>query len=124
VNQHGVVQAIGGANQKIEGYFDICAARGLTGTQGVMIPSSNVQHLMLRADVVEACSSGKFTIWPIETIDQGIALLTGHEVGEPGVDGSYPEGTVNRAVVDRLHLFAKARKEAFGDETEGKNRAQ
>jgi lon-related putative ATP-dependent protease len=116
VNQLGVVQAIGGANDKIEGYFDICAARGLTGTQGVMIPASNVQHLMLRADVIEACAAGKFSIWPIETIDQGIALLTGHPVGERGADGLYPEGTVNRAVADRLALFAKARKEAAGDD--------
>ena len=82
VNQHGVVQAIGGANDKIEGYFDICQGRGLSGTQGVMIPASNAQHLMLRADVIEACSAGRFSIWPIETIDQGIALLTGQPVGE------------------------------------------
>ncbi len=116
VNQHGVVQAIGGANEKIEGYFDICAARGLTGTQGVMLPASNAQHLMLRADVVAACAAGKFSIWPIETIDQGIALLTGHDVGERGADGTYPAGSVNRAVFDRLQLFAKARKEAAGDE--------
>ena len=116
VNQHGVVQAIGGVNDKIEGYFDICAARGLTGTQGVMIPASNVQHLMLRADVIEACAKGKFSIWPIETIDQGIALLTSREVGEQGPDGTYPAGTVNRAVVDRLEKFTKARKEAGGDD--------
>jgi predicted ATP-dependent protease len=116
VNQHGVVQAIGGANDKIEGYFDICAARGLTGGQGVMIPASNVQHLMLRSDVVAACAAGKFSIWPIETIDQGIALLTGREVGEPGPDGAYPAGTVNRAVVDRLEQFTKTRKEAGADD--------
>jgi lon-related putative ATP-dependent protease len=116
VNQLGVVQAIGGANQKIEGYFDICAARGLTGTQGVMIPASNAQHLMLRADVIEACSAGKFSIWPIETIDQGIALLTGHPVGERDPGGTYPAGTVNRAVTDRLQTFAKVRKEADDDE--------
>ena len=112
VNQHGVVQAIGGANDKIEGYFDICVARGLTGTQGAMIPASNVQHLMLRADVIAAVAAGKFSIWPIETIDQGIALLTGHPVGERGPDGSYPDGTVNRAVADRLKRFAVSRKDA------------
>jgi lon-related putative ATP-dependent protease len=116
VNQHGVVQAIGGANEKIEGYFDICNARGLTGTQGVMIPASNAQHLMLRGDVVAACSAGKFSIWPIETIDQGIALLTGHPVGECSADGTYPAGSVNRAVADRLEQFTKLRKEAEPEE--------
>ena len=116
VNQLGFVQAIGGVNEKIEGYFDICAARGLTGTQGVMIPASNAQHLMLRADVIAACTKGAFSIWPIETIDQGIALLTGHAVGERDADGAYPAGSVNRAVIDRLHAFAKARKEAEPDD--------
>jgi predicted ATP-dependent protease len=120
VNQLGIVQAIGGANDKIEGYFDICTARGLTGTQGVMIPASNVQHLMLRADVIEACAAGKFAIYPIETIDQGIALLTGHPAGVRGADGVYPEGTVNRAVIDRLQLFARARKEADEDDRDKK----
>jgi lon-related putative ATP-dependent protease len=116
VNQLGVVQAIGGANEKIEGYFDICAARGLTGSQGVMIPASNAQHLMLRADVIAACKRGEFSIWPIETIDQGIALLTGHPVGERGTDGSFPAGSVNRAVFDRLQAFLKLRKEVEADE--------
>lgn len=112
VNQHGIVQAIGGVNEKIEGYFDICAARGLTGTQGVLIPQANVRHLMLRADVVDACAAGRFAIWPIRTIDQGIALLTGRVAGERGADGAYPENSANRAVEDRLARFAKARKEA------------
>ena len=116
VNQLGVVQAIGGVNEKIEGYFDICAARGLTGSQGVMIPASNVQHLMLRADVIDACKRGEFSIWPIETIDQGIAQLTGHPVGERGADGSFAIGTVNRAVVHRLQAFLKLRKEIEADE--------
>ena len=112
VNQHGMVQAIGGANDKIEGYFDICAARGLTGTQGVMIPASNARHLMLRADVVAACVAGRFSIWPIATIDQGIALLTGHPAGERDADGVYPPGSVNRAVMDRLEKFARSIKES------------
>ncbi len=112
VNQHGVVQAIGGVNEKIEGFFDICAARGLTGTQGVLIPESNVQHLMLRADVREACAAGQFAIWPIRNIDQGITLLTGCDAGERGADGAYPEGSVNGRVEARLAQFAKARKEA------------
>ena len=77
VNQHGEVQAIGGVNEKIEGFFDVCRARGLTGTQGVLIPQANVQHLMLREDVIEACAAGRFAIYPIATVDEGIALLTG-----------------------------------------------
>ena len=84
VNQHGDVQAIGGVNEKIEGFFDICAARGLTGTQGVLIPASNVQHLMLREDVVKACADGRFAVYPIATIDEGIALLTGLAGGASG----------------------------------------
>ena len=114
VNQHGVVQAIGGVNEKIEGFFDVCAARGLSGTQGVLIPAANAQHLMLREDVVAACAAGRFAIYPIETIDQGIALLTGLPAGARGADGAYPEGSVNRLVEDRLRQFVQARKEAGG----------
>lgn len=112
VNQLGIVQAIGGVNEKIEGFFDICHARGLTGTQGVLIPQSNVQHLMLRADVRDACAAGRFTIWPIGTIDEGIALLTGRAAGERGAEGAWPEASVNRLVEQRLEAFSKARKEA------------
>jgi predicted ATP-dependent protease len=112
VNQHGVVQAIGGVNEKIEGFFDICNARGLTGTQGVLIPEANTQHLMLRDDVVTACREGRFAIYSVRTIDEGIALLTGMDAGERGVDGKFPEGSVNRAVEERLRAFAEARKKA------------
>ncbi len=110
VNQNGEVQAIGGVNEKIEGFFDICRARGLTGTQGVLIPQSNVQHLMLREDVVEACAAGKFAIYSIATIDQGIALLTGRSAGTRDADGNYEDGSVNRAVEDKLRAFALIRK--------------
>jgi predicted ATP-dependent protease len=110
VNQHGEVQAIGGVNQKIEGFFDICSKRGLTGTQGVIIPESNVQHLMLRKEVVDACAAGKFAVYPVKTIDQGIALLTGREAGIRGADGQYPEGTIYRLVEDRLRAFAAVRR--------------
>lgn len=112
VNQHGMVQAIGGVNEKIEGFFDICSARGLTGTQGVMIPEANTQHLMLRDDVVAACRDGKFAIYPVRTIDEGISLLAGMPAGERGTDGRFPEGSVNRAVEDRLRAFAEARRKA------------
>jgi predicted ATP-dependent protease len=113
VDQHGNVQAIGGVNEKIEGFFDVCDARGLSGTQGVLIPESNAQHLMLRADVVQACAAGRFAVYPVRTIDQGIQLLTGRAAGERDADRLYPEGTVNRLVEDRLAGFAKAR-QAFG----------
>jgi predicted ATP-dependent protease len=115
VNQLGVVQAIGGVNEKIEGFFDICAARGLTGKQGVLIPAANVQHLMLREEVVKACTDGRFAIYPIATIDEGIALLTGLEAGERGADGVFPAGAVNRRVEDRLRAFADIRR-SFGKE--------
>ena len=113
VNQHGAVQAIGGVNEKIEGFFDLCKARGLTGTQGVLIPTSNVQHLMLRREVVEACAEGRFAIYPIGTIDEGLTLLTGSPAGERGADGCYPAGSVNRRVEDRLRAFAHIR-QSFG----------
>jgi lon-related putative ATP-dependent protease len=111
VNQHGQVQAIGGVNEKIEGFFDICNARGLTGDQGVLIPASNVKHLMLRQDVREAVSAGKFAIFPVETVDQGIELLTGIPAGEQNQDGLYPEGTINGRVQNRLEMLAEKQAE-------------
>jgi len=109
VNQMGEVQAIGGANEKIEGFFDVCAAHGLTGRQGVLIPASNVKHLMLREDVVKACEEKKFRILPISTIEEGIEVLTGKPAGARGAKGKYPAGSINRLVEDRLIGFAKAR---------------
>ena len=108
VNQHGRVQAIGGVNEKIEGFFDLCAARGLTGDQGVLVPSSNVQHLMLRDDVVAAVAAGRFHVHAVETIDQGIELLTGLPAGERDERGDYPPDSLNRRVEDRLHELAQA----------------
>jgi lon-related putative ATP-dependent protease len=110
VNQHGHVQAIGGVNEKIEGFFDVCAARRLSGRHGILIPAANVQHLMLRADVVQACKDGKFAVYSIRTVDEAIALLTGHCAGTRGTGGRYPEGSVNAAVEARLVRFAAARK--------------
>jgi lon-related putative ATP-dependent protease len=106
VNQHGQVQAIGGVNEKIEGFFDVCRARGLTGEQGVLIPASNVKHLMLRQDVVEAAAAGQFHIYPVETIDQGIELLTGLPAGERDESGHFPEGSINQRVEARLAALA------------------
>ena len=115
VDQHGTVQAIGGVNEKIEGFFDICTARGLTGTQGVLIPHANAQHLMLRADVVEACAAGRFAVYPVRTIPEGIRLLTGQDAGERSSDGRFPADSVNRRVEDRLAAFATVRR-AFARE--------
>lgn len=106
VNQRGEVQAIGGVNAKIEGFFDVCKARGLTGDQGVLIPASNVRNLMLREDVVEAVREGRFHIHPVRTIDEGIAILTGVPAGEAGPDGAFPEGTANFLVQRRLRELA------------------
>jgi predicted ATP-dependent protease len=107
VNQYGRVQAIGGVNEKIEGFFDICQTRGLDGNHGVLIPDSNVQHLMLRDDVVQAVAGGKFHVYPIETIDQGVELLTDMSAGEPDAEGNYPENTINGKVQARLGKYAE-----------------
>lgn len=107
VNQYGEVQAIGGVNEKIEGFFAVCKVQGLTGEQGVIIPAANVQHLMLDDEVIQAVAEGKFHIWAVETIDQGIEILTGVPAGERQPDGSYPEGTVHRLVLDRLRQYAE-----------------
>ncbi len=122
VNQQGVVQAIGGVNAKIEGFFDVCCARGLTGEQGVLIPASNVRHLMLREDVVEAVAAGQFQIYPVHTIDEGIALLTGREAGERSSDGTFPEGSVNGLVQGRLRDMAEQAR-AYGAENVASPRA-
>lgn len=112
VDQHGNVQPVGGVNEKIEGFFDICSARGLTGDQGVVIPAANTSNLMLRRDVVAAVEDGDFRIVPVETVDQGMELLTGETMGERGPERAYPDGTVNHRVESRLETFA-ARRRAF-----------
>ncbi|WP_240790173.1 Lon protease family protein [Roseomonas sp. HF4] len=114
VNQHGDIQPIGGVNEKIEGFFEICAARGLTGTQGVIVPASNVQHLMLRAEVVEACAAGRFAVHAVAGIDEAAALLAGREAGARGVDGKYPYGSVNGRVEATLARFAALRRRRLG----------
>lgn len=110
VNQRGQVQAIGGVNEKIEGFFDICQARGLTGEQGVLIPIANVKNLMLRHDVVAAVEAGQFNVYPVETIDEGIEMLTGMPAGERGEDGRYPPNTINRRVTDYLDSLAETQR--------------
>jgi lon-related putative ATP-dependent protease len=110
VNQHGDVQVIGGVNEKIEGFFDTCVARGLDGKQGVLIPAGNVTHLMLRRDVVEAAEAGRFRVYAVRTIDEGIELLTGVPAGQRDGAGKFPDGSVNRRVEDRLIALADQRR--------------
>jgi lon-related putative ATP-dependent protease len=120
VNQHGQVQAIGGVNEKIEGFFEICQERGLTGDQGVLIPKANVKNLMLRQDVIDAVSDKMFNIYPIETIEQGIEVLTGIPAGEMDEEGSYPEDSINHRVIARLEEMAETQRE-FSNPPEEEN---
>ena len=106
IDQHGRIQAIGGVNEKIEGFFDACRISGFTGRQGVIIPGSNVKHLMLRQDVVAAAAEERFRIFSIETVDQGLALLTDLPAGEADGEGKYPAGTLNHRIAARLDAFA------------------
>ncbi len=108
LNQKGEIQPIGGVNEKIEGFFDVCKAKGLTGTQGVIIPAQNVQNLMLRQEVIDAVANGKFHVYPVQTIDEGITILTGIEAGEAQKEGAFPEGTVNYMVDQELQRLAKS----------------
>jgi lon-related putative ATP-dependent protease len=116
VNQKGEIQAIGGVNEKIEGFFDTCVAAGLTGRQGVMIPRANVEDLMLRKDVVAAVSEGKFRVFPIATVEQGIEILTGVPAGAAGPEGDYPENSVYGMVARRLTRMARDLREAAKSE--------
>jgi len=108
LNQKGEIQPIGGVNEKIEGFFEVCKAKRLTGTQGVMIPHQNVKNLMLRHDVVAAVEKGNFSIYSIKTIDEGIEILTGVKAGHRKKDGAFPEGTVNFLVDQELDRLAKS----------------
>ena len=119
VNQHGKIQPIGGVNEKIEGFFDICNERGLTGDQGVLIPHANEKNLMLRSDILEVVDNDKFHIYSIEHIDEGMKLLTGMEVGEKQKDGNFPEGTVNYEITSKLDQLAERRK-AFATPENGR----
>jgi ATP-dependent Lon protease len=123
VNQKGEVQAIGGVNEKIEGFYDCCRKIGLNGKQGVMIPASNVKDLMLRKDVVEAVAKGTFHVYAVRTIDEGIEILTGKKAGAPKADGAYPKGTINDLVDKRLRALAEGLKKFGGEEKNpGKNK--
>jgi len=111
INQQGDIQAIGGVNEKIEGFFDVCRIKGLTGTQGVLMPESNVEDLMLREDILEAVAAGKFHIWPVAKVEQGIELLTGMAAGKKNGEGKFEPGTVLALIDERLSDMAKTLKE-------------
>lgn len=110
INQHGQIQAIGGVNEKIEGFFDVCNKAGLSGSQGVLIPDTNRRNLMLREDILEAAKAGKFHIWTMRSAEQGFWLLSGLEPGNLQSDGSYPAGSFNAAISARLDEFAEIQK--------------
>jgi predicted ATP-dependent protease len=111
VNQNGDVQVIGGATHKTEGFFDLCAARGLDGTHGVIVPKDNLKNLVLKEEVVQAVRDGLFHIYGVPTIDEGIEVLTGIPAGQAGEDGHYPEGTVHQLVESRLDRMARMSRE-------------
>jgi predicted ATP-dependent protease len=110
VNQLGKIQPIGGVNEKIEGFYAVCKVKGFTGEQGVMIPKSNERNLMLKDEVIEAVKEGKFHVWSVQTIDEGIEILTGVPAGDLQPDGSYPEGTINFRVDKRLRDMVESMK--------------
>jgi lon-related putative ATP-dependent protease len=110
VDQHGRIQAIGGVNEKIEGFFDLCEKRGLSGEQGVLIPAANVKHLMLRQDVVDAVVAGRFHVTPVAHVDQALELFTGMPAGARDADGEYPADSLNRLICERLVELAEQRR--------------
>ena len=120
VNQKGEVQAIGGVNEKIEGFFEVCKAKGLTGQQGVMIPDSNVQNLMLKEEVVDAVKAGDFSVYSVKTIDEGIEVLTGTKAGQRLADGTFEEGTVNYLADKQLREMAEKLREYPDAQTQHK----
>lgn len=120
VNQKGEVQAIGGVNEKIEGYFEVCKAKGLNGKQSVLIPDSNIQNLMLKEEVVDTVKAGQFHIYSVKTIEQGIEILTGKNIGERQSDGTFQEGTINYLVNKRLREMAETLSKFNFSSSEGK----
>ncbi len=123
VNQNGQVQPIGGVNEKIEGFFDICASIGLSGKQGVIIPRANVKHLMLRQDVVKAAESGKFHVYAVDTVDQALELLMDKPAGERDVTGAFPPDSINGRIEQRLREWIDIQKEFRSQERAGENQS-
>ena len=123
INQHGQIQAIGGINQKIEGFYDICNARGLTGDQGVVMPAANTQHLMLEERVIDAVKRGAFHIYAISTIDEALTLLTGLPAGKPDDKGEYPTDSVNGKVMAKIEAWIQVTQKFAVGHTQGDERA-
>jgi ATP-dependent Lon protease len=123
MNQRGEIQAIGGVNEKIEGFYDCCMKKGLTGKQGVMIPKSNIKDLMLRKDVVAAVKKGKYHVYAVKNIDEGIEILTGKKAGGVNPDGSYPKGTINYLVNNKLMELAEGLSR-FGKNNKGNDKGK
>jgi predicted ATP-dependent protease len=119
VDQHGQVQAVGGVNEKVEGFFDACEQRGAGDRHGVIIPAANVPHLMLAERVVEAVRAGRFRVWPVASVDEALALLTDRRVGQRGADGRYPRSSVNGLVEAGLAAMAEATRRARDRSDEG-----
>ncbi|MBD3822826.1 MAG: hypothetical protein IE914_11310 [Thiotrichales bacterium] len=115
VNQFGEIQPIGGVNEKIEGFFKVCKARGLTGTQGAVVPEANTKHLMLNAEVREAVESGQFHIYAISHIDEALGLFTDMPVGKVNEKGEFPEGSVNDRVIKALEKMNEKHDESHDD---------
>jgi len=111
INQLGQVQPIGGVNEKIEGFFDICRRLGLNGAQGVVIPASNVPHLMLRQDIVTACREGKFHVYAVKTVDEALSILLDMPAGEPDAAGRFPTNSVHGRVTERIDEWLRLRKQ-------------
>jgi predicted ATP-dependent protease len=111
MNQQGEIQAIGGINEKIEGFFDVCKIKGLSGTQGVIMPHSNVEDLMLREEILDAVAAKKFHIWPVARIEEGIEILTGATAGKRHDDGTFEQGTVFALIDERLNQMASTMKD-------------
>jgi predicted ATP-dependent protease len=120
VSQKGEIQPIGGVNEKIEGFFDVCREKGLTGKQGVIIPEANVKDLMLKKRVVEAVREGRFHIFPIKHVEEGLEILTGKKAGRKKRDGSYPKGSLNERIEAKLKALNEIVKEATGKGEEKK----
>jgi predicted ATP-dependent protease len=118
IDQFGNIQPVGGVTEKVEGFFDVCREVGLSGTQGVILPASNVVNLTLRPDVVAAAAAGKFHLWPVKRVEQGLELLTGMPAGVLREDGTYPPGTLFWQVADAL---AKMQRHAVPDDADGEH---
>jgi predicted ATP-dependent protease len=114
VNQKGEIQPIGGVNQKVEGMYDVCRIAGLTGDQGVMVPHQNLRNLMLRSDVVQAIKEGRFHVYAVSTVDEGMEILTGRSMGECSAEGTYPSGSVNDLVDRRLKELNESMRGYYG----------